>query len=238
MTGLERELVALSAVVDWPEARDVSVAVEHRIGLVPERRPSRRPAVALGIALVATVVAGLLAAPGTRSAILRFLHLGAIEVEQVETLPDIPRTQSFRAFGELIDGTGATRLLGLAVLPFPRSLGRPDEVRGRRAPTRQVTYIWKRPGGPVVVTRFAVRVDEYAGKIVSREARVVFVDVGGATALWIEGARHLALPAGRASVEAGRLAGDTLIVADASGTIRIEGLDREAAIRLAGELAG
>src|SRR5947208_13203898 len=82
MTELERALVALGGELDFPPAPDLVPAVRARL----ERRRFGRPLVfAVALLLIAFGIA--MAVPEARSAILRFLHIGAVTVERVETLP-------------------------------------------------------------------------------------------------------------------------------------------------------
>src|SRR5947199_4593600 len=82
MTELERALLALGPELDFPPEPDLVPAVRARL----ERRRFGRPLVfAVALLLIAFGIA--MAVPEARSAILRFLHIGAVTVERVETLP-------------------------------------------------------------------------------------------------------------------------------------------------------
>src|SRR2546422_454294 len=82
MTELERALVALAREIDFPPEPDLRSRVRERI----ERKRFARPLV-LAVALLALAFGIAMAVPPARSAILRFFHIGAVTVEQVETLP-------------------------------------------------------------------------------------------------------------------------------------------------------
>src|SRR5512132_3685714 len=82
MTELERALIALGNELEFPPTPDLWPGVRERL----HRRSWFRPAVfAVALGLVAVGIA--FAVPPARSAILRFFHLGAATVEQVDTLP-------------------------------------------------------------------------------------------------------------------------------------------------------
>src|SRR6266508_2095955 len=85
MTELERALVALAGELDFPPEPNLVAGVRARL----ERRRllfPRRRALALAVALVVVAFGIAMAVPDARSAILRFFHIGAVTVEQVETL--------------------------------------------------------------------------------------------------------------------------------------------------------
>ena len=92
MTELERALVALGNELEFPSTPDLWSRVEPRL----QRRRWVRPAV-FAAAVVAVAIGIALAVPPARSAILKFFHIGAATVEQVETLP--PARQQPFAFG-------------------------------------------------------------------------------------------------------------------------------------------
>jgi len=74
MTDFERELRALD--VEWPAAPELRLELARR----------RRVRAVVAVALVAALAAAF-AVPQSRSAILRFFHLGGVTVVRVETLP-------------------------------------------------------------------------------------------------------------------------------------------------------
>src|SRR5512136_1470710 len=94
---LERELRALA--VAWPETPELRVDLGMR-----ER--SRRPL------LVAVAVALVFAVPQSRGAILRFLHLGGVTVEVVDTLPSAQERPLAAGLGPVVTAAEAQRFLG------------------------------------------------------------------------------------------------------------------------------
>ncbi len=241
MSRIEQDLAALGAELEWPSVDDLSASVQDRLASrMPPRQLRSRRRWLLAVAVLAIVSGALLAAPGTRSALLRFLHIGGIAVERVAEPPPSGLADRLGPFGGRITAGEASSILGADLRPPASSLGRPDQIRGRRRPTPQVTYVWLRDGRPdLVVTQFRARVDPFAVKQLSGEVRVDYAGYGDGFALWIQGARHVFVPAGEAVIEAGRLSGNTLIVAEGRRTLRVEGATtRLEALRVIRQLEG
>jgi hypothetical protein len=234
MTEIERELRDLAPLVEWPPTRDFVAAVVAEIGSrTPTRRystRSRRRGTLAAVALVLAIVAGVLAVPAARSTLLRVLHLGGVDVEVVDELPSISAKPSdLEAFGATTTMARARQAAGFALLRPSADLGPPDEVRSAAKPVFQVTYVWRDEGGGVrlLVTQFDVAVEPYAGKkIAGSGVQLEFLELFGQPALWIE-ARHVFVPAGDLTIEAGRLAGRTLLAVRGDVTIRVEGASRK-----------
>ncbi len=93
MTELERALVAVGQELELPPQPDLVAGVRVRL---ERRRPFGWRAVAFAAALVAVAFGIAMAVPPARSAILRFFHIGAATVEQVDTLPAARRTAARR----------------------------------------------------------------------------------------------------------------------------------------------
>src|SRR5215475_13157087 len=105
---MERELAALE--VEWPPTPDIA----SRLELAP--RPSRRW-VAVAAVAIAVAIGAAFAVPQSRSAILRFFHLGGVTVEQVETLPPAEQRPLAAGLGVEVGDARARALLGGAFLP-------------------------------------------------------------------------------------------------------------------------
>jgi hypothetical protein len=202
---LERALVELGRGLELPPTPDLAAAVAPR--LARRRRRWWIPAVA-----IAAAVALAFAVPGSRGALLRFLHLGAARVELVDTLPALePRSD----LGTRIDpGEAAFRLRLLD--------GRaPDAVyRGEGG------YWLRYPG----VLLYELRSDGYLlKKVAGVDAQVEWTTVRGEPALWI-GSRHAVyLPGGTATA-----AGHVLLWQSGGLTLRLEAdVPRDAALALA-----
>ena len=94
MPELERSLRTLQ--VEWPATPDVA----SRLELAPRR--SRRW-IAVAAVAVALAIGAAFAVPQSRSAILRFFHLGGVSVERVETLPPAEQRPLAAALGQVVD---------------------------------------------------------------------------------------------------------------------------------------
>jgi hypothetical protein len=237
VNALERELTALSAVVEWPEPPDLAPAVSARLREAPRRRWTRRPLViALASVLVAAVLAAL-AVPSARTAILDWLGIGGAQIVRVDELPPLPLARDLDVLGRPATLVEARAQAGFALADPPRGERSPDEVR--LAPGLRVSYLW-RDGSDVrlVVTQFPGRVGDPAllKKLAGTGTRIDRFAIDGDTAVWLEGGPHAVLfvaPDGLIRDDQGWLAGNTLLVDRAGTTVRLEGaLDRADAVEL------
>jgi hypothetical protein len=215
MAELERDLRQLP--VDWPPTPDLAARLE----LAPRRLHRRRLAVA---ALVAAAVGAAFAVPQSRSAILRFFHLGGVTVERVGTLPPAAERPLASGLGSPVGGAEAARVLGADFLP--RSHG-PLYERGGFVSTLLATP------EPVLLSEFGSA--EMIKKLATSAVEPVEV-APGVPGLWLSGARHAVFFPGTAP----RLAGNVLVWASGGVTYRLEGrgLDRSRALRVAREVLG
>src|SRR6266540_2859152 len=199
MTELERALVALAGELDFPPEPNLVAGVRARL----ERRRllfPRRRALALAVALVVVAFGIAMAVPDARSAILRFFHIGAVTVEQVETLPAAQERPLTAGLGEPLSRHEAERRAGFPIL-LPRDRS--------STPTRY--YV--RPG---LIATFL-----HAGP----DTHVEPVQIGR-FGLWIEGGRHVIVwEFERVRVHRldTRLAGNVLLWLQGERTFRLEG---------------
>jgi hypothetical protein len=213
MTDFERDLRSLGTEVAWPPVPVI------RLELAPRRRPRTVVAVALVAALVAAF-----AVPQSRSAILRFFHLGGVTVVQVDTLPSATEQPLSAGLGQQVSGDEAARSLGAPFLPSRHgSLYERDGF---------VSTLVAAPE-PVLLSEFgsAYLIKKFAsGKVESVEVEP------GVPGLWIAGAPHVVF----FSDASPRLAGNVLVWTRGGVTFRLEGrgLEEEAALRLAREILG
>lgn len=221
MPELEHALRELGRELAWPPEPDVAATVRERLGGPARPRPRRR-GLALAFAAVGAALAVALAVPPARSAILDFLRIGGAKVERVETLPQLRP-------GTSVPGVPATLEEARAALPFTPAEppGEPERILLDRG-AGWVTFVYP----DRLLSAF--RGDELLlKKAVEAGTRTEWVAVGGAAALWIEGAEHAVfLPGGEA-----RLAGNVLLWVRDGVTYRLEGdLTRAEALRFAGTL--
>lgn len=207
------ELERIATLVDWPATPAFQVPAE-----LPRRRSILVPA------LVAAVVAAIgiaFAVPDARSAILRFLQLGGVAVERVDTLPRAERRALAAALGVPVTRAEADAILGE---PFRRAgvpLYRAGPVVSALLPG-DLLLSELRANGAVL--------KKLAGGATSAN----WISVGGAPALWIAGRDHVVL----APALPPRFAGSTLVWQDGGVTFRLEGrtLTRARAIEIARRL--
>ncbi len=221
MTELERALVALAAELDFPPEPNLVAGVRARL----ERRRllfPRRRALALAVALVVVAFGIAMAVPDARSAILRFFHIGAVTVEQVETLPAAQERPLTAGLGEPLSRHEAERRAGFPIL-LPRDRS--------STPTRY--YV--RPGliatflhagsKPLLLVEFQGDQAGIAKKLAGPDTHVEPVQIGR-FGLWIEGGRHVIVwEFERVRVHRldTRLAGNVLLWLQGERTFRLEG---------------
>src|SRR3954470_2659251 len=203
MTELERALERLSPHLDWSPT--------PAFRLAPRRR--RRWLAALALAALAIAVA--FAVPPARSAILRFLHVGGIAIERVDTLPPAQERSLADSLGVAITPAEARALLAQ---PF-RTPGavRPPLYRSGRS----VSALLATPE-PVLLTELRAEVDGemLVKKLVGGLTDARYVDLGlGGPAVWISRSEHYYL----APPLPPRLAGNTLLWVRGPLTYRLEG---------------
>lgn len=132
--------------------------------------------------------------------------------------------------------TEARELVGFEPIE-PRTLGSPDGVEVS-PDGRVLSMTWTDSDGGVI------RLEQFSGVeptfLKESQRAAEMVDVGRTTALWFDGPHHVVRldEAGREYIETARSAGPTLILPVGDVTVRIEGLDRSAAIDTARSLTG
>src|SRR5690242_6301195 len=104
MTELERALASLE--IDWPATPSFDLRAHAHAS-----RLRRRLVLAVAVAVV-VAVASAFAVPQSRSAILRFFHLGGETIERVHTLPPATERSLRASLGHRITRAEGARLLG------------------------------------------------------------------------------------------------------------------------------
>jgi hypothetical protein len=181
------------------------------------------------VAAAAAALAIAFAVPPARSAILRFLDIGAVRIELVQTLPAAEEASLGSSVGEPID-RGTARLV----------LGRPFQLPPAARPRRLyqldgiVSAVLAAPN-PVVLSELrddGTVLKKIASLSTSIEPVAITPSLDG---LWISGAPHVVIfPEG-----APRLTGNVLLWSHGRITYRLEGrgLERDHAIAIARELS-
>jgi hypothetical protein len=255
MTELERSLRGLGEALAFPEAPDVSQAVQRRLeGLRPERRRPRRRTLVLAFAVVALAIGAAMAVPPARTAILELFGLRGATVQRVETLPTVSEPDPAPArllLGDPLPLRDDRPWVTAQNVLVPAALGRPDAVyAAEEYYGRRLTLVYgpgdgvprsQHTGVGILVTEFVGGIDtRYLDKMVEAGTSVERLTVGGNRALWLEGGPHFVVfrtATGEIGEDVGRLAGNTLLVERDGMLVRIEGqIDRGRAIEIAESL--
>ncbi len=255
MTELERSLRLLGDGLAFPEAPDVSEAVQRRLADTrPQRRRPSRRALVLAFAVLAVAVGAVMAVPPARTAVLEFFGLRGATVQRVESLPTVPTPDP--APPELLLGDAlpiqddSPWVTSPGVL-VPTALGQPDGAYAAEEPYGlRLTLVYgpgdgvprsQYTGVGILVTEFDGAIDtRYLDKMVDVGTSVERLTIDGNRALWLEGGPHFVVfrtDTGEMGEDMGRLAGNTLLVEHGTKLVRIEGeIDRERAIEIAESL--
>jgi hypothetical protein len=234
---LTHELVALGADLAYPETPDLAGGVRLRLeqeGVRSRLRPGRRT-VAIGLAAVA-IVAGVMAVPQARSAILRLFGVGGVTVVQVEKLPEVSAPTIY--LGEKVTRAAAERRAGFEAAEA--ELEDPDGVYYLEGPTGgQIAFVWGAPDRPrLILSQFRGTVTHrFAEKLAGQGTRVERVVVDGRPALFLSGEPHVFYyvdASGESHEGTAYLARDTLLWTRGGITFRLEGdLSRTQALEIA-----
>lgn len=235
MSELETRLRDVGRELVLPAEPDLVQRVAGRL-----ERPSRswrRPLLAAAaLAVVALAIA--LAVPPARSAILRFFHLGAVSVEQVEALPPARALPLTAGFGSPLDRDDAERKVGFRLVLPPLKGGPPKQVfaGGRDLLATVLAVPWAKHEQRVLLVEIEGADLGIAKKTVQNGTLVGPARVGRFFALWIRGPHVVAFlptPSGRNSAIS-RLSGSALVWQRGTRTFRLEGnLSEREALRLA-----
>jgi hypothetical protein len=238
MTELELQLRELGGSLAYPPTPDLARAVGVRLAERPRpwwRASSRRQAFAIALAVLAVSAAAVMAVPSARTAILRFLHIGAVTVERVETLPPARERPLTTGLGRRVSLDDGARSAGFRMLLPPLD----DPVERVYVRDRVQSALLEVPGaGAVLLTEIpGSRQFDYAKKLSAPATRLDEVSVNGAFGIWIEGAPHVVMfedRSGRTRQFTTRLAGNVLIWTRGDLTLRLEGeLTKRRALELA-----
>jgi len=214
MLELERDLREVGRLLAFPPEPELVPAVRARLGEAPRRFPRRRVLV-LALAALVVALAAAFAVPPARTAILRFFHIGGETVERVETLPNAPHRSPIAGLAGPMSLEQAIDRAGFRPILPPRHGGiyADDGVLA--------TYI-----GPRTVLTEARSDLGLSKKVASPQTRLEPVTVNEHDGLWIEGAPHVVMyfdSKGRGQEKHVRVAGNVLVWAYGSVTLRIEG---------------
>jgi hypothetical protein len=228
MPELERDLRAVGRLLAFPPEPDLVPAVRARLGEAAprERLFARRRVLVLALAALVVAVAAAFAVPPARTAILRFFHIGGETIERVETLPNAPHRSPIAGLDGPMSLEDATDRAGFnPILPPKHGPIYADD--GILA-----TYI-----APRVVLTEARSELGFSKKVVSPQTTLEPLMVNDHAGMWIRGAPHVVMyrdSEGRGYEKHVRIAGNVLVWAYGSVTLRIEGpITRAEALALA-----
>ncbi|MEA2170942.1 MAG: hypothetical protein QOF76_4242 [Solirubrobacteraceae bacterium] len=245
MSDLERDLMRLAEVIDWPATPAFKIA-EHR-----QRRGHRRLVVVL--TALAALLGGAMAVEPARSAILEFFGLRGARIERRAPVatprpipPDAPLGTRLDLGARVKEVHGA----GFAAAPPGAGLGPPDAtfLDTRSALGARVAYVYAaRPGLPraeetgagLLVTEFAGTVEPIIQKAAGPGTTIERLTIGGERAYWLAGRPHgfAFMHEGSVDYVDQRLAGPTLLFEHDGLLIRIEGrISRARAVGIAASI--
>lgn len=242
----------------YPPTPDIAVAVRRR--LTSAAQPTRfRPRLAWAAIVAALILlAGLMAVPQVRAAVIEFLRIGAIRIFLVEptptptvpavaptsTLPTATPRPSPTPLSSVLDLAGETNLADarakagfLIRLPtYPTDLGPPDRVFLQSLGGPVVVLVWLDPNRP---DRVRLSLHELGPGTFGEKVQPQVIQettVHGERALWTEGPYMIQLKNGDYDVR--RLVmGHVLIWTVGEVTLRLEtDLSLEEAVRIAESL--
>ncbi|GII58150.1 hypothetical protein Pth03_65390 [Planotetraspora thailandica] len=232
VTGLEAELLALGETLHAPAPppADVARAVRTRLeGAREEPRPARRrpwTSPRKAVAAVAVFLAVLIAAtPQGRAAVVSVLRFAGVEIEVHDSRPLPTSTPSPLPSERRVTLDQAKREVAFPVA-VPSALGEPADVRIA-------------DGGRVVTLRWpGVRLDEYDGTlgvVFRKELGAPWPEqIAALPGWWIEQPHGVSyVPARSGEPEEEQVAGPTLIWQRGLVGLRLEGPDRDEALRIA-----
>jgi hypothetical protein len=229
MAELEHDLRDIGRHLAWPSEPDLVRPVRQRLGEAPRRRFVRRRATVLALAVLVVAVGAAFAVPSARTAILRFFHIGGETIVRVDTLPNAPHRSPIAGLAGPMSLEDAAKRAGFNPILPPKHGGiyAQDGLL--------VTYI-----GPRTVLTEARSDLGVMKKVASPQTRIEPVRVNDHDGLWIQGAPHVVFyfdSQGRGQLKHLRVAGNVLVWAHGSVTLRIEGpLTQAQALSLASSI--
>lgn len=224
MSELERALQQLGRELEFPQEPDLRGRVRGRI----ERRRRLLHTLVFAVALVAVAFGIALAVPQARSAILRFFHIGAVTIEQVDTLPAAQERPLAAGLGSPLSLDAAEELSGVPlVLHGPRP-------RNYYARPGLIATLLRVEDTPVLLAELAGDQVGIVKKLVPGTSRVEPAEIGD-FGLYVTGGRHVLY--WREGELRPRLAGNVLIWLEGGRTYRLEGdLNKGRLLRLARDI--
>jgi hypothetical protein len=241
---LETRLRDLATVIEFPPTPDLATPVEQRLGArrAPRRRWGWRPL------LIAAAILLLIAAVATAAAVRWWSIPGAVTIQRVTMVPEVPPGTGFELGRRVASTEEAARQTGFPVpVPTDPRLGPPDAVYvGNLGGYPMATLVWRpsadlpalaRPdiGAMLTVFRGGAPRGEMVGKMVGPDTTVEDVDVGDGPAYFISGAPHFVVFELGGDIQGAdmRLAANVLLWQQGDTVLRLEAdVPEDAALEL------
>lgn len=259
--SFETRIETLAKALPYPPTPRVAEAVMTRLKARPASRPAPTRRLAWGIVIVVIFIAGLMAIPPVRAAVLEFIRIGIIRIFPAPALTfEAPRTAlpesispmtatpdeeaaSLIPFLERVAGEtsleAARTRVGFPIpLPsVPSDLGPPDHVFVQDTNGWMIVLVWLDAERPDQA-RMSLHIIEEGSWVLDKYHPPVIREtvVNGLRAVWAEGEYPLLIRNG--NIEWARLVkGHVLIWADGNITYRLEtNLSMGEAVRVAESL--
>jgi hypothetical protein len=201
--------------IAWPETPPLELTLAAQ-----RDRRSRVRTLALGVAILLVVLAGVLAfSPGARSSFLEIFGIEGATVERVEDLPEIDAQRL--DYGEQVTRAEATRRVGFELV----DLGEPDGIYVRDHTASVVYGPLRKPR--LVLTQTRGRLwDGFVKKVGSSGTRIDRVTVAGEPGLFVSGDQHFVMfidESGAVTDDQTYLAGTVLLWNRGPLLLRLEG---------------
>ena len=257
MISLESLLEQAASGFPYPPTPDLTPAVMKEVQSPAASPPVTPRRLALVAAALLVVLAGLMAVPQVRAAVLEVLHIGAVRIFLEEPAPSMPQatatatpqlqmpaavpatTPWTAGLGEattLVDAAGQAGF-PLRLPTYPPDAGPPDQVYMANTSGPVVVLYWQEPDAPERL-RFAL-FEIAPGAFFAKGEPQTFetTDVNGNRALWITGA-HEIYDLTRSGGMSRIVEANVLIWEEDQVTFRLETwLDMDEALRIAKSLS-
>jgi hypothetical protein len=186
LQSFERHIEHIAGHFVYPPTPTVTIAGQRPRPALIRLSPVMRIAAAILILL-----AGLMAIPPVRAAILDFLHIGAIQIEITDNPPtsELPRTLQDLEDAMTLAEAQESMMFNLRL---PPAYGEPDYVYSNQPSERTAIMVWVAPDDPqkVILTLYEIGLPQNAVMYNKAVEVAQNADVNGFPARWIE-APHL-----------------------------------------------
>jgi hypothetical protein len=182
LPSFEQHIEYIAGGFVYPSTPPITIAGQRPRRTLIRLSPAMRMAAAILILL-----AGLMAIPPARAAILDFLHIGAIQIEITDNPPtsELPRTlQDLEGAMTLAEAQEIMRF----DLRLPPAYGEPDYVYANQPAEQTAILVWVAPGDPqqVILTLYEIGLPQNAVMYNKNVKVAQNAEVNGFPARWID----------------------------------------------------